>query len=319
VTAGLAAAAQRPADVLPALCHALRLPYAGLTTGDLLIGEHGERPGRIELIPLQHGGEQVGELRIGVRSGQQRLDPADRAVLELMAVPIGVALRAGALSDEVQDSRRAIVTAREEERRQLRRELHDGLGPTLTGIAYQADAVVNLADHDPAQVRILGEDIRASVTAAIQDVRQLIYQLRPAALDELGLVEALRRHVQRLDGRPDAGELSITVTAPACLPDLPAAVEVAAYRIATEALTNVARHSSAARAAVDVTVDEGATLRLTVQDDGSPAGGRGQGWKPGVGLHSMLERAVELGGTLVARPTPAGGLVQAHIPLRATP
>jgi signal transduction histidine kinase len=144
VSARLAGAAQRPADVLPALCEVLRLPYGALTSGAALIGAHGQPPPRVEVIPLRHAGDQVGELRVGVRSGQQRLDPADRAVLELMAVPIGVALRASSLSEELQRSRRAIVTAREEERRQLRRELHDGLGPVLTGIAFQADAVVNL-------------------------------------------------------------------------------------------------------------------------------------------------------------------------------
>lgn len=317
VSARLAAAAENPADVLPALCHALRLPYAALTSGAVVLGSHGQPPEHTEGIPLQHAGEQVGELRVGVRTGQQRLDAADRAVLELMAVPIGVALRAGSLSDELQDSRRAIVTAREEERRQLRRELHDGLGPTLTGIAFQADAVINLAERDPHQVRDLGEDIRASVSAAIQDVRQLIYQLRPVALDELGLVEALHRHAERLDRRVDGATLSVAVTAPAQLPELPAAVEVAAYRIATEALTNVARHSCASHAAVDVDLDDGVTLRITVQDDGSSTDGPPSSWQPGVGLQSMRERAVELGGTLVAEPTGAGGRVRAHLPLGA--
>ncbi len=97
VTAQLAAGAERPADVLPALCHALRLPYASLCDTDSLLGEHGVRPEQVELIPLQHAGERVGELRVGVRSGQRRLDPTDRAVLELMAVPIGVAMRGCAL------------------------------------------------------------------------------------------------------------------------------------------------------------------------------------------------------------------------------
>jgi signal transduction histidine kinase len=222
------------------------------------------------------------------------------------------------LSDELQDSRRAIVTAREEERRRLRRELHDGLGPTLNRIAIQADAVVNLAERDPGQVRDLGEDMRASVTAAIQDVRELIYQLRPVALDELGLVDALHRHAQRLDRRVDGVALTIAVTAPAHLPELPAAVELAAYRIATEALTNVVRHSRASHAAVGVDLDGGAMLRITVQDDGCPDENGPPHWRPGVGLQSMRERAVELGGTFVAEPTLAGGLVRAQLPQGAS-
>lgn len=312
VAAHLAAGAERPADVLPALCLALRLPYAALSDLNGVVGEHGVRPEHVELIPLRHSGQQVGELQIGVRTGQWRLDVADRAVLELMAVPIGVALHAGALSVVVQRSRQEIVAAREEERRRLRRDLHDGLGPALTGIAFQADAVVNLAATDPPQVRALGENIRAGVTGAIADVRRLIYQLRPAALDDLGLVEALRRHAQRLDRRSDGALLQVDVHADGELPELPAAVEVAAYRIVTEALTNVTRHSLATRADVDVSDDHGALL-LTVRDDGRPT--NGSRWEPGVGLLSMVERAAELGGTVSAEPTPEGGRVEARLPL----
>jgi two-component system NarL family sensor kinase len=312
VTAELAGG-QQPADVLSALCQALRLPYARLADVDRAIGEHGVRPEQVEVIPLRHAGDAVGELEVGVRSGQRGLDPADRAVLELMAVPIGVALRANALSEAVQVSRRAIVAGREEERRRLRRDLHDGLGPVLTGIAFQADAVVNLAATDPQQVRELGAEIRAAVGEAISDVRHLIYQLRPAALDELGLVEAVRRHAQRLDRRADGGPLSTRVTA-AELPMLPAAVEVTAYRIATEALTNVARHSTAAQA--EVVIDHAAgALRLTICDDGAGACGP---WVPGVGLQSLRERAAELGGTFEAAPTSAGGRVSALLPVEVT-
>ena len=95
-----------------------------------------------------------------MRAGERRLHAADRAVLDLLAVPIAVAMRGDALSAAVQASRRAIVEGREEERRRLRRDLHDGLGPVLTGIAFQADAVVNLAATDPAEVRALGGEIR---------------------------------------------------------------------------------------------------------------------------------------------------------------
>jgi signal transduction histidine kinase len=221
-------------------------------------------------------------------------------------MPITVALRAEALSAAVQASRRAIVEGREEERRRLRRDLHDGLGPVLTGIAFQADAVVNLAASDPAEVRALGTEIRAAVGDALVDVRHLIYQLRPAALDECGLVEAVRRHAQRLaplHTRVTAGEL----------PVLPAAVEVAAYRIVTEALTNVARHSTAACAEV-VIAPEDAALHLAVRDDGA---GPLTPWEAGVGLRSLRERAAELGGRLEAAPTPAGGEVTAWLPVIA--
>jgi signal transduction histidine kinase len=308
VAAQLADASQ-PADVLPAVCQALRLPYAALTDEEGAIrGEYGTRPTLLEAVPLLQAGERVGELQVGIRPGEGRLAGADRVVLELMAAPLGVALRAQALSDAVQRSRREIVAAREEERRRLRRDLHDGLGPALTGIGFRADAVVNLADD---QVRSLGTEIRATVDGAIADVRRLINQLRPSALDDVGLVEAVRRHAALLDRRGDGSPLRVTVRADEVPPDLPAAVEVTAYRIVTEALTNVARHSRAGDAEVRISGGPG-ELRLAIVDDGPAINGR---WVPGVGLTSMRERVDELGGTMLAEPTPAGGRVQLCLPL----
>jgi two-component system NarL family sensor kinase len=157
------------------------------------------------------------------------------------------------------------------------------------------------------------------VSVAIGEVRELAIQLRPVALDELGLVAALQRHARRLDRRADGADLRIAVAAARALPELPAAVELAAYRIATEALTNVVRHSRASRAAVELDLGvlgpAGTTLRVCVHDDGPPGEEVGRGWRSGVGLLSMRERAAELGGTLVAEPTAAGGRVLAHLPL----
>jgi signal transduction histidine kinase len=304
------AGASEPADVLPAVCHALRLPYAALTDeAGVIRGEHGARPAMLETIPLLHAGERAGELQVGIRPGEVRLAAADRVVLELMAAPIGVALRAQALSDAVQRSRREIVAAREEERRRLRRDLHDGLGPALTGIGFRADAVVNLAGAD--RLVALGTDIRSAVDGAMTDVRRLINQLQPSALDDVGLVEAVRRHAALLDRRMDGSALRVSVAADVVPADLPAAVEVTAYRIVTEALTNVVRHSLAGRVEVRIAVLD-AALELTVADDGRAVNGR---WVPGVGLTSMRERVAELGGTMVAEPTPAGGRVHLCLPL----
>lgn len=306
------AGASEPADVLPAVCQALRLPYAALTDqAGVIRGEHGIRPSLLVAIPLLHAGERVGELQVGGRPGESRLSSADRVVLELMAAPLGVALRAQALSDAVQQSRRELVAAREEERRRLRRDLHDGLGPALTGIGFRADAVMNLAG-DP--VRPLAAEIRAIVDTAIADVRRLINQLHPSALDDVGLVEAVRRHAALVDRRGDGSPLRVTVEADQVPDALPAAVEVTAYRIVTEALTNVARHSRAGEAEVRISGDA-QTLRLSIVDDGPAVNGR---WVPGVGLTSMRERVAELGGTLVAEGTAAGGRVQTCLPLEVS-
>ncbi|MFC6156342.1 sensor histidine kinase [Kribbella jiaozuonensis] len=304
--------ASQPADVLPAVCQALRLPYAALADeAGVIRGEHGVRPSLLVAIPLLQAGAPVGELQVGVRPGEKRLSAADRVVLELMAAPLGVALRAQALSDAVQQSRRELVAAREEERRRLRRDLHDGLGPALTGIGFRADAVMNLAD-DPVQP--LAAEIRAIVDSAIADVRRLINQLHPSALDEVGLVEAVRRHAALVDRRGDGSPLQVTVRADEVPDGLPAVVEVTAYRIVTEALTNVARHSRAGEAEVRISGD-GRALRLSIVDDGPAVNGQ---WVPGVGLTSMRERVAELGGTLVAEGTATGGRVQTCLPLEVS-
>jgi signal transduction histidine kinase len=184
----------------------------------------------------------------------------------------------------------------------------------LTGLGFRADAVVNLAD-DADRVRSLGADIREGIDAAIVDVRRLIYRLQPTALDDVGLVEAVRRHAQLLDRRVDGVALVVTVQTGPPLPRLPAAVEVAAYRIVTEALTNVARHSGATRAEVRIDEGEPGELTLTVSDDGPAVNGA---WVPGVGLRSMLERVTELGGRMLAEPTPSGGRVHAYLPFGVT-
>jgi len=227
-------------------------------------------------------------------------------VLNLVAAPITVALQAAAVSAATQRSR-------QEERRRLRADLHDGLGPTLTGIAFQADAVVNLVVSDPGRAQELSQQIRDRVTGAIDEVRRLISQLRPVALDELGLIGALREQAQLLSRRSDGTSLEITVRARSPLPGIPPEVEVAAYRIVTEALTNAVRHSRAARIDVDVALTgEPVELLLAVQDDDSRPG---EQWQSGVGLESMHERVAELGGTVRAGPTPQGGLVQARLPI----
>lgn len=294
-----------PHDVLRAVAHTLRLPSAALIISGTERASAGAQPDNTETITLTYQGVAVGELIIGVRSGDRALNRADRAALQLLAAPLSVAAYATRLSEDLQRSREEIISSREEERRRLRRDLHDGLGTALTGIAFQADAARNLVRTDPERAEALLAALRNGAAEAIGDVRRLVYALRPPSLDELGLLGALRRQVEHLD----SGSTAVTMDAPVALPELPAAVEVAAYRIASEALTNAVRHAHARTIEVKVTVDD--ALEIAVIDDGDSAGP----WQPGVGMVAMRERTAELGGSLRAGPDSAGGCVIVRLPI----
>lgn len=288
---------------------ALRLPYLAIERDGRILASDGEPPENVHPWPLTHGGKSAGQVMVGLRAGERELAAADRRALAMLADPIAVAVHSTAVSEELQASRERIVGAREEERRRLRRELHDGLGPTLTGIAFAADAAANTIDADPEQSQRLLTTLRRDTRAALADVRRLVDNLRPPALDELGLIGALRQRADQLAWRADGESVQVRLDAPEEVPALPAAIEVATYRIATEALTNVVRHSKATGAVVRLHCDQ--RLELSITDDGPPNGA----WAPGVGLSAMRERAAELGGSFQAGPTPTGGNVVASFPL----
>lgn len=291
---------------------ALRVPMVRVSAdGDVLAatGEAGPDQG---VVALTYGGASVGELAVGLRPGEQELSTADRLVLELVALPLAVAVHAMRLSDELQASRQRIVSAQEEERRRLRRDLHDGLGPTLTGVALTADAAANLVATDAIRAGELLAMVAADTRGAIADVRRLIEDLRPSALDALGLFGALRQRAEDVRWRADGEAIRVCVDLPDGAPAVPAAIEVACYRIVAEALNNVVRHSRASTAMMRVGV--GDALVVEVTDDGPVD----SVWIPGVGLRAMSERAAELGGHLEAGPSPAGGRVAVTFPLAPT-
>ena len=294
--------------VLEALCRVMHFPAAVLVVDDHLVAGYGELPAARQAITLHSGEERIGELVVGLRSGEHRLDPADERVLLLLAAPLTVAVQAGRLADELQFSRQRVITGREEERRRIRRDLHDGLGPVLTGVVLNADAALRLLEADRVRSAELLETLRDQTIGAIEEIRRLAYDLRPPVLDGMGLIGALREHAAMLAGDE---ALTVSVQAPTAIVDLPAAVEVAAYRIATEALTNVIRHSTATRAVVTLTVEETA-LRLEVRDNGVNAE---DSWQPGVGLTSIRERTAELGGASEIRYDRTGGQVRVSLPL----
>lgn len=293
---------------LHAVREALVLPYVALCSHGREVVSSGELVPHTRSIMLE--GTEA-ELVVGLRPGDLNLSGDDARVLRLVAPMLEQTLRAQALASQVQESREALVGAVEEERRRLRRELHDELGPRLSGIAFTSDAARNLVRPDPGGAEQMLTVLRAETVTAIDEIRRLVYAMRPPAIDELGLVSALQQRAKSL--RNAAGHhVRVGITTPSALPDLPAAVEVAVYRIVTEALTNIARHSTSPTATVTFTPDH-AELVVVITDAGGPA----EDWEVGVGLSSMRERAAEVGGTLTARATSAGGHVEAHLPLLA--
>jgi signal transduction histidine kinase len=310
----------QPEALLPSLvetvAESLRLPYVAVrvNTGEDAATptvEHGRLVGEPLRLPLVHQGAQVGELLLGPRTPGEGFSTADRRVLAELAAQAAVAVHAVQLTAALQQARTRLVTAREEERRRLRRDLHDGLGPTLAGVVLGLDTAGNLLDGQPpaAQAAALLERLRDQTQGAIAGIRRLVYGLRPPTLDDLGLIPALQTQATAL-GQASGG-MMVSVEADGDLATLPAAVEVAAYRITLEAVTNAARHADARHCQVRLCHD--GALTVEVRDDGV---GLRPGWHAGVGLTSMRERAVELGGTLHVEPADGGGtVVTASLPM----
>jgi signal transduction histidine kinase len=258
-------------------------------------------------FPLVYLGAEVGRLQVAPRSGESELDSEDRRLLTDLSRQVGVAAHVVRLTEDLRRSREQLVSAREEERRRLRRDLHDGLGPMHASQALSIDTAELLMGRDPAEAAALLREVKAQTQSAIAEIRRVVYGLRPPALDDLGLAGALRELASRLVG----ATIEVRVEAPRQLAPLPAAAEVAAYRIAQEALANVAHHSGARHCTLTLAISD--KLTLTVSDDGV---GIPTGRTAGVGLFSMRERAEELGGSLeVSTGSGTGTTVYATLPL----
>jgi len=307
------------AAIVVTIARVLKLPYAAiiLKQGDeyTTVASYGASRGELVHLPLTYQTEPVGELLLAPRIAGEHFTPADRRLLDDLARQAGVAthtVRLTAdlqqLAGELQASRTQLVTAREEERRRLRRDLHDGLGSSLTSVTFQLDAAYNLLDRDLNSARTLLKDLKAEVQASIADIRRLVYNLRPPILDEWGLAAALREQVAQYQ----LNSVHVIVDAPESLPALPAAVEVVAYRIALEALANVIRHAQATTCTMRLVLVDNALI-LKVQDDGK---GLPADYHAGVGICAMRERAAELGGScIVDSSAGAGTCVYACLPV----
>jgi len=261
-------------------------------------------------LPLIYQHEPVGHLRVAQRSPDEPFTPAERRLLEDIAHQAGLAVHAVRLTADLQRSRERLVTTREEERRRLRRDLHDGLGPQLASYTLKLEAARDSVQPNPERATALLNDLLGKSQTIIADVRRLVYGLRPPALDELGLSGAIHEFA----AQSETNGTHIAVSAPQELPPLPAAVEVAAYRIVQEAVNNVIRHAQAKTCGITLSLtQEPMELSVVIRDDGvglTPAP------RAGVGLNSMRERAAELGGACVIEAMPEGGTrVTAKLPM----
>jgi signal transduction histidine kinase len=302
------AAASQPVEALQRLVEgvreSLRLPYAAYVSDDLTVTTgspvHGSRVVKVEAL-----GNRVGELHVGLRRPHERWSPQQESAVAEVASRAGTLAYAARLVGDVATSRGRIVAAREEERRRLRKDLHDGVAPALAGTALQLDSLARRLRPLDASLADRAEGLRDSLRAGVGELRAVVHGLRPPVLDQLGLAGAVRQLV----AGHDQPETRVVVTG---FDPPPAAVEVAAYAIASEAFTNALRHSVASRVEVSLGQD-GHDLVVRVIDNGV---GMPTRVKEGVGVRSMRERAAEVGGRVRFTETSGGGTtVRAELPL----
>jgi signal transduction histidine kinase len=276
--------ASEPEAILPSIVEtvgqALKLPYVAIEaySGGAIsvVAKYGEFHEDIERIPLIQQSEKVGQLVFARRSPHESFGETEYQLLRNIARQTGAAVHAARLTADLRRSRQQLVTTREEERRRLRRDLHDGLGPTLASLTLKIDTARNKLNSDPNAADRLLVETKDQIQDTLGDIRRLVYELRPPALDELGLVKAVTAFVDQQD----------------------------------QGITNVIRHSQASHALVRLFHQNG-SLTIEIRDDGI---GLPEPIPFGVGITSMRERAEELGGQLVIATQYPGTLLQAHLP-----
>ncbi|RNL63238.1 sensor histidine kinase [Nocardioides marmoriginsengisoli] len=270
----------------------------------------GEPTSAPTVVPLLHRGEEVGTVEVTLPAGESLGPRGEQMIAEFGAVA-ATALAVLHQARQVDEARARLTRVRLEERRVIRREIHDGLGPSLAGLRLGLQGARNLLGRDDEAAGKILQQLQGELDQRVQDVRSLSHSLLPPVLDELGLGPALAELAAR---HRDTG-LDVTSTATGIPAGLDPGLAATAYAIATEALSNAGRHSGATRCRLDAAVREDA-LVVEIADDGS---GIGPDAVPGVGSSSMRERAEELGGILeVLDNQPSGTRVRAVLPLEVS-
>jgi two-component system, NarL family, sensor histidine kinase UhpB len=260
---------------------------------------------RLSMAPLDR---LMGLMRsVDVLQPGRRLDVGGSAEVAEVIAAFNATL--DRLEEERRSSVRRVLSAQEAERRRIARELHDQIGQNLTAVLLELKRLRGRVE--PAYAETLA-DAQELARESLDELRRISYELRPAALDDLGLASALAALTSAIGRR--AG-IAISLEIDGDLPPLHSDVELAVYRVAQEALTNAVRHSGCSRAHVRLVAPPG-RLVLQVSDDGR---GLGDGPVTGGGIRGMRERALTVGGRLLLGVGPRGGLeVELDVPLAAT-
>lgn len=253
-----------------------------------------------EGIEVVYQGETLGRLEVAPRQSETSLTARDTRVLAALAAQAAPALHGARSLHDLALARSELVRAGAEERKRLRRDLHDDLAPTLAGLGLGASAVLALADPDQLELRETTEALQRGIRDAIAQTRRLAHGLRPAILDDRGLADAVRERARMLAAAGVDARVEVEVGA-----GLPAAVEVAALLIVQEAIANVVRHARASHCEIALTAQDD-VLTIAVRDDGAGLPRSASG-RRGLGLGSIRERADELGGRAVISSPPSGG------------
>lgn len=323
-------AIQDPLQVMPRLAgtlvDTLRVPYARIELTlpgqqEALLFSAGRPTGEpLSPFPMVAHGAPVGTLLVSPRHPGARFTAAETRLLHGLAAQAAMAAEACRASLDLQRARERLVLAREEERRRLRNDLHDGVASALVA-ARMLTAVAVAGEALPDATRHVLQTLNSDLAVCSAEVRSLIDGLRPPALDR-GLADALRSAAESL-----APAVDVAVVIDGDLDDLPAAVEVVALRVVSEALTNVAKHARARTGTVTVTRTD-AQLAVTVSDDGiglaptpeqtatAPAVAVSDGSSGGVGLDSIRARVAEVGGSLALHSSRSGLVVEVVLPAR---
>jgi signal transduction histidine kinase len=315
----------------------LRLPYAAIHVthqgeAQRMASAGFEAGGKVSQLPLVAGGQELGSLLVCTRGPEESFSDADWKLLNILARQAGVvvqgvkqAMDIRMLLGDLQEMREQLIFAREEERRSIRKNLHDDIAPRLAAMRLTSDLVVDWIRKDPNKAIDIMNKFKQDIGETVNEIRGIVYDLRPQALDELGLSGAIGQRVeqllqlQRVKDIAAAEPLRVELDLPEQLPPLPAAVEVGAYRIVTEAMLNVVKHARASFCLVRIVLmEDDGMMKIDIVDNGVGLGASPAQQEGGLGLFSLRERAEELGGRCTIESAEAGGThVSAALPLRA--